>query len=54
MAKCDTSEESSVALLLLPGDYSEEITEMKDVVCQLCLNYLKASRKSRSKSLSST
>ena len=48
------SEESGVALLLFPGDCSGAITKMKDVLCYLCLDYLKASRKSRSESSSST
>ena len=58
MAKCDSSgsEESGklMALLLFPGDCSGAITKMKDVVCYLHLDYLKASRKSRSESSSST
>ena len=43
-----------MALLLFPGDLSGAITKIKDVVTYLCLDYLKASRKSRIESSSST
>ena len=56
MAKCDSSGSEELgklmALLLFPGDCSGAITKVKDVVCYLCLDYLKASRKSRSESSS--
>ena len=53
MAKCDSSERR-VGCGATFGDCSGAITKMKDVLCYLCLDYLKASRKSRSESSSST